>query len=156
MWTKENIGSVGTHRVAAAGGAASTARRRPRWAIAGGVVFVVLLIGGLVLFRTVVSGTQQDNYCLLSVDDNIDGATGILAVPQAGATQSVCDSVAVSAQQSADDEDAGGSFVVTADRPGYLTPYQQNNMETVPGNSDLVYSGNVFGEQAGSGGTVKG
>jgi hypothetical protein len=156
LWTKEDMGSAGTYRVAAAGGAASTARRRPRWAIAVGVVFVVLLIGGVVLFRAVVSGMQRDNYCLLSVDDNIDGATGILAVPQVGATQSVCDSVAVSAQESADDEDAGGSFVVTADRPGYLTPYQQNNMETLVGNSDLVYSGTVLGEQAGSGGTVKG
>jgi hypothetical protein len=157
LWTEEDKGSVGTYRVATAGGAAPTARRRPRGAIVVGVVFVVLLIGGVVLFRAVVSGTQQDNYCLLSVGDNFDGTTGVLAVPQADATQSVCDSVAESTQEDVGDEDAAGSFVIDADRPGYLTPYQQNNMLTLGfGSADLVYSGTVLGQQAGSGGSVKG
>jgi hypothetical protein len=132
----------------------------------------VALIGGSCLVIAIVAAAivgahasanlgsgPSDNYCLLNVNDNEFGGSGVLAVPQANATQSVCDSVAASAQQSWDagTNDTGAVFVVYGDKPGYLSACQQYHM-TLFGTGDelpgwIVYSGTVAGIQAGGDGT---
>lgn len=140
----------------------SAARTGARIGVAASVVFAVYA-GGL----AVVS--SRDNYCLLSVSDNDNGTQGVLAVPQAGATQSGCNSVANSTQEDANNDIGkigdivrslntlgAGSFTIYADKPGHLTAYQQNNMQLfgMGGEFDgVVYSGTVLGFH---GGIVKG
>lgn len=51
MWTADGA-SADIYRVGAEGRATSWIRRQPRWAIAAGAAFLVL-VGGVVLFRTV-------------------------------------------------------------------------------------------------------
>jgi hypothetical protein len=146
-------------------GAKSAARTWARIGVAASVVLAVYA-GAL----AVVSGISSslDNYCLLSVSNNDDGTQGVLAVPQTGATQSLCNSAADNTQEDANEDvgevgdivnaldNEGGSFAIYADKPGYLNPYQQNNMQVfgLGGEFDgVVYSGTVLGLH---GGIVKG
>lgn len=140
----------------------SAARTWARIGVAASVVFAVYA-GGLAVT------SSRDNYCLLSVSNNDNGTQGVLAVPQAGATQSVCDSVANSTQEDANDDIGkigdivnalgtlgAGTFEIYSDKPGDLTSYQQKNMQLfgMGGEFDgVVYSGTVLGFH---GGIVKG
>jgi FKBP-type peptidyl-prolyl cis-trans isomerase len=120
-------------------------------------IAALAVVAGIFIAASGASG-PADNYCLLNVNDNLYGGSGVLAVPQASATQSVCDSVADSTQESIDQgtDDTGAMFVIYADKPGYLTACQQENM-TLFGTADelpgwIVYSGTVGTVRAGAAG----
>ena len=61
-----------------------------------------MLLSIIFIVQASASGSS-DNYCLLNVNDNEYGGSGVLAVPQANATQSVCESVADNTQESFDE-----------------------------------------------------
>jgi hypothetical protein len=142
-------------------GVKSAARTWARIGVAASVVFPVCA-GGL----AVSSGAppSRDNFCLLSVRNNDDGTRGVLAVPQVAATQSLCGSVAYTTQEDATDGvgavgdivnalgNAHSSFVIYANKPGYLTPDQQANMQpfgVLDEFAGVIYSGTVLGLQGG-------
>ena len=124
-------------------------------------VACVAAVAGILVAANAAAG-PADNYCLLSVNDNEYGGSGVLAVPQANATQSVCNSVADSTQESTDagTDDTGSMFVIYGDKPGYLSACQQENMRLFGMGGELpgwiVYSGVVGGVQAVSDGTACG
>jgi energy-coupling factor transporter transmembrane protein EcfT len=128
-----------------------------KWSAAVLSVMALLSVIGIVQLATSGPG---DNYCLLDVSNNEDGGSGVLAVPQANATQSVCDTVNINTQQSFDQGGSGSMLAITGDKPGYVTACQQDHM-TLFGMGDelpgwLVYSGTVAGIQAGGDGTTCG
>ena len=121
-----------------------TKKQRLILTAAGGLVLVlVVLVIGL------ASGFSADNYCLLNVSNNDAGTSGVLAVPQSNATQSVCDSVANNFQVNWDQGTGGNgaSLVIYDDKPGFLTTQQQQNSSgTLTGDpSVLILSGNWAG-----------
>lgn len=121
------------------------------------VLALIALVSVTAIVQAAASG-PGDNYCLLNVNDNTYGGSGVLAVPQANATQSLCDSVANSTQQSFDAGNAGSMLVITGDKPGYVTACQQDHMTLFGTGNELpgwlVYSGTVGGINAGGDGTT--
>jgi hypothetical protein len=106
------------------------------------------------------SGGSADNFCFVSTHDEMSGQTGVLAIPQASATQGACDAVAQQFQSDVDnDVGPDGDYVnalvgthlaVVSDKPGYLSASQQYNDEAVFGIPDglknwFVVSGTVAG-----------
>ena len=94
-------------------------------------------------------GLLGDNYCLFNMDDDQWGGSGVLAVPQANATQAACDQLGVDDQQQFDDGGAGSMMTIVSDKPGYLSERQQENDKTWGTTAGLqgwyVVSGTVGG-----------
>jgi hypothetical protein len=115
------------------------------WARAGVALFAcaTLYAGSL----AVVAGVQSiGNYCLYSGDSSEWGTSGVLAVPQADATQSSCDALESSVQAAFQNSQTGVyEWSITSDRPATLSYDQEQNLSLFSGLSTgwLIYSGTI-------------
>jgi hypothetical protein len=106
------------------------------------------------------AASSGNNFCFVNTEDEMTAETGVLAIPQSGATQGKCDAVAQQFQSDVlNDAGPDGDYVnalvgthlaVDSDRPGYLSASQQYNDEAVFGIPDglknwFVVSGTVAG-----------
>lgn len=117
--------------------------------IVTGVVGAILAVILGIAIATTTGGQAAGNYCLYFGTGTQAGTPGTLAVPQAGASQAVCDQMEISVQQafvdSASPTGAGtDTFTISGDRPVTLSRAQAAELPAYgAGTNWLIYSGTV-------------